>query len=107
MPGIPVRRRLLIIQDPVIRDDPRIVVAHNALAQVINAVLVVALVHFRHGGLGRRLLWEVDLLLRKGGGGGGEVVVLPEIVQAVKVVGAARNGDVAACSRWDRGWKDD
>lgn len=89
MPRVAVGRRLLVVEDPVVRDDARVEVAHDALAQVVDAVLVVALVHVRHGLFRGALLREVVFAV------GVDVVVLPEVVQAVEVVGAARDGDVA------------
>ena len=89
VPRIAVGRRLLVVEDPVVRDNTRVVVAHDALAQIVDAVLVVALVHLRHGIFRGALLGEVVLAI------GVDVVVLPEVVQAVEVVGATRDGDVA------------
>ena len=75
-----------MIPDPIVRDDARVVMAHDALPQIIDAVLVVPLVHLRHGPLRVRLVGEAA-----------EVVVLPEIVQAVEMVGPACDGYIAAC----------
>ena len=88
VPRVPIRRRLLIIADPIVGNDARVIVAHDALAQIIDAVLVVALVHVWHGLFRSALFREVVAV--------GKVVVLPEVVQAVEVVGAAGDGNVAA-----------
>ena len=93
MPSISIGRGLLIVEDPIVRDDARVEVAHNPLPQIVNTVLIMPLVHLRYRLLGGELLREVL-----------QVVVLPDIMQTVKVVGAPRDSHVAAsgrCGRWE------
>lgn len=85
MVRVPVRGRVVVGPDPVEGDHGHVVVAHDGLADVVDAVLVVTLVHDRHGGLGG---------LHRGEGG--YVVVLPDVVQAVDVVRAGRGCEIAA-----------
>lgn len=91
VPRITIRRRLLIITDPIVRDDSRVIMTHDPLPQIINAVLVMPLVHIRHRLLRLRLLGKET-----------QMVVLPEVVQAVDVVGTACDGHVAPRGRGDR-----
>ena len=88
MNRIPVRRRVLVIAHPVERHDRRIELAHQILADVVDAVLVVPLVHLRDAGFGRLHV-----------GRDGDVVVLPDVVQAVDGVRAHGGGRVAAAGR--------
>lgn len=74
-----------MVQNPIIRDDPSVELAHKALPNVIHAVLIVSLVQLRH-----TLLFVLRL---------GEIVhmmVLPDVVHAVQLVRADRRSDVAA-----------
>jgi hypothetical protein len=80
---VPVGRGLVVVADPVVRDNARVKVAHDALADVVDAVLVVALVHLRDA-----------LLVGNGLGKVAHVVVLPEVVQAVELVRAHGDGEV-------------
>ena len=74
-----------MIQHPIIRNDARIELAHQTLPDVIDAVLVMPLVQLRYA---------VGLLTDFGEVA--HVVVLPDVVQAVQLVGADGRGDVAA-----------
>lgn len=89
---IPIRRRLLVLPDPVERHHRGIELAHQILPDVIDAMLVVALVHFR----------DVVLELLDGGEDGG-VVVLPDVVEAVDGVGAHGGGGVGVAGGGDAG----
>lgn len=73
--GVAVRSWLIVLVDPVVRDDARVKVAHETLAEVVDAVLVVALIHLRGALLVGFCLGEV-----------GGVVVLPDVVEAVDVM---------------------
>ncbi len=72
-----------MVQHPIVRDDARVELAHEALPDVVHAVLVVPLVQLRHALRLVRRLGEV-----------GHVVVLPNIVQAVQLVGTDCGCDV-------------
>ena len=74
-----------MVEHPAKGHDRRVELAHEVLADVVDAVLVVALVHLR------------DVVLEGlHVGRDGEVVVLPDVVQAVDGVGAHGGGGVAA-----------
>ena len=89
---IPIRRRLLMLPDPVERHHRGIELAHQILPDVIDAVLVVALVHFR----------DACLELLDGGQDGG-VVILPDVVEAADGVGAHGGGGVGVAGGGDAG----
>lgn len=86
---IPIRCRLLVLVHPVERQDARVEVAHEGLAQEVDTVLVMSLVHVRGASLVGLRLFEV-----------GYVVVLPQIVQAVELVHAQGDAQVAAAHLW-------
>lgn len=69
MESVAVRRGLVMLVDPIVRDDAWVEVAHDPLTKVVDTVLVMTFVHLR-----RPLL--VGFRLGKIGG----VVVLPDVV---------------------------
>lgn len=77
-----------MIPHPVVWNNARIKVAHDPLPYVVDAMLIMPLVHLRDSSFV--------------GGHGGEVldvVVLPDVVQTMDLVRAHRNSEVpATCS---------
>lgn len=85
--SIGIGGRILVVQDPVVRDNPRVELAHQALADIVDAMLVMALVHLRYTLLLVLHLGEVV-----------HVVVLPDVVQAVQLVRPYSGRDVSTAN---------
>jgi hypothetical protein len=79
-----IRCRVLVVQHPVVRNDASIELAHQTLPDVVDAVLVVQFVQFRDTLLLILRFREVI-----------HVMILPDVMQAVKLVGSNRGGNVS------------
>ena len=73
-----------MIENPSVGDDAGVELAHEALPDIIHAVLIVSLVELRHTLLLVPRLGEVP-----------HVMILPDVMQAVQLVRADGGSDVA------------